>query len=302
MLVVVLLGAVVFGLIAATSVSSYLSGATDGSKLGGVVVAKMEIALGEKIVAEKLTVVQLASNATPEGAFDSIEKVTGRVSATRIAPREPVTNYRLAPEGSTAGLSALIPEGYRAMTVNVDDEAGIAGFLMPGTLVDVLAVINPPNEYSGQNPISKIVLQNIKVLASGRNLDQPEDGREAQSVKTATLLVTPEQAEKLVLSSIDGKLRLALRNSIDQGDQQTQGANKNTLLSGMRALPLPNSTPSNQQRETERRQAAGNAIRPIIASIGDKAVPVAPSPTPTPTPRASVEVYEGQKKRAIDFP
>jgi pilus assembly protein CpaB len=223
------------------------------------------------------------------------------VTSTRIAAREPVTENRLAPEGSAAGLSALIPEGYRAITVKVDDEAGIAGFLMPGTLVDVLAVINPPNESSGQNPISKIVLQNIKVLASGQNLDQPKDGREPVSIKTATLLVTPEQAEKLVLSSFDGRLRLALRNTIDQGDEKTPGANKNTLLTGERAQLIPDVKPlTNSNSPQSPRPPQRKTLKPVISSITDKLVPPA-TPAPAP-PRLTVEIFEGGKKRQIDFP
>jgi pilus assembly protein CpaB len=300
-LLMVLAGAVIFGLIAAVSVSRFLSGARGNSEGTTVVIARMEIPLGAMILREQLTTAQMPGDAVPEGAFPDLAKALGRVTSTRIAAREPVTENRLAPEGSAAGLSALIPEGYRAITVKVDDEAGIAGFLMPGTLVDVLAVINPPNESSGQNPISKIVLQNIKVLASGQNLDQPKDGREPVSIKTATLLVTPEQAEKLVLSSFDGRLRLALRNTIDQGDEKTPGANKNTLLTGERAQLIPDVKPlTNSNSPQSPRPPQRKTLKPVISSITDKLVPPA-TPAPAP-PRLTVEIFEGGKKRQIDFP
>ncbi|MGH9938205.1 MAG: Flp pilus assembly protein CpaB [Blastocatellia bacterium] len=304
-LIFALAGAVIFGLIAAVSVSRFLAGVGGGGNLRNVVIAKYEIPPGEKIVAGQLTTVRLPGAATPEGAYDSPEKIVGRVAGARIAPRELVTLSRLAPEGAAAGLSALVPEGYRAMTVNVDDEAGIAGFLSPGTMVDVLAVINPPNDGSGQNPISKIVLQNIKVLANGQNLDQPKNGSEPDKVKTVTLLVTPEQAEKLVLSSVDGKLRLALRNSVDQGDERTPGANKSALLGGLRALSIPNVgpdvgpnavAPGNEENGVTPRQPRGKA-RLVMPGV------VAPGPTPAPVPaRPSVEIYEGSKKKAVEFP
>src|SRR5262249_39431681 len=140
-LVFVLAGAVIFGLIAAISVSRFLSGADSG--LTRIVVAKTEIPLGEKIAADHLTSAQLPAEAIPEGAFASPDMIIGRVTSTRVAAREPLTNSRLAPVGAMAGLSGLIPAGYRAVTVRVDDEAGIAGFLYPGTIVDVLAVISP---------------------------------------------------------------------------------------------------------------------------------------------------------------
>lgn len=290
-------GAIFFGLIAAFSVSRFLAGARSTDNLNTVIVAKVEIPHGAKIIAEQLTSVKVSPNATPLGTFDSYDKVVGRITITRILPQEPIVAGRLAAEGAMAGLAALIPEGYRAMTVKVDDEAGLAGFLAPGTVVDVLAVISPPEQAVSQNPISKIVLQNIKVLASGDNLDQPKDGREPNSVKTVTLQVTPEQAEKLVLSSAEGRLRLALRNSQDQGDEQTPGATKRTLLSGERALPVvgPDGETAQQTKPPVRRKAP----KPVMAELVEKTAPVLPPPPP---PRVTVDVFEGGKKRTVDFP
>ncbi|MGH9854753.1 MAG: Flp pilus assembly protein CpaB [Blastocatellia bacterium] len=299
-LVFVLIGAVVFGLIAAVSVSRYLSSAATSNGLSTIVIAKVELPLGARVISEQLTTVQFPRNATPDGTFDSLDKVVGRITVTRIAPREPVTSARLAPLGSTGGLSAIIPEGYRAMTVRVDDEVGIAGFVMPGTLVDVLVVIAPPDN-SPQGPISKIALQNIKVLASGQDLDQPKNEREPNAVRSVTLQVTPEQAEKLNLGATEGKLRLALRNSIDQGDEQTLGANKRTLLTGERALPVPQSgaSKSDQPKPSPPRRQSARVSRPPVT---DKLIlPVSPTPPPAP-PRVSVEIFEGVKKRTVDFP
>src|SRR3712207_6234404 len=140
-LIVVLAGAVVFGLIAAVSVGRYLSNAqgfTRGMK--SVVVAKVNIPVGEQIVAEQLTTPTFPANATPDGVFDSPERLVGRVSVVQIAAREPITDFKLAAEGSVGGLAATIPEGYRAMAVKVDDVVGVSGFLKPGAMVDVLTV------------------------------------------------------------------------------------------------------------------------------------------------------------------
>jgi len=107
------------------------------------------------------------------------------------------------------------------MTVKVDDVVGVSGFIMPGTLVDIVVVITPPRGSGQEEVISKIVLQNIKVLASGQNIDKPKDFREVeQSIKAVTLQVTPEQAEKLALASSEGKLQLVMRNSVDQRDKR----------------------------------------------------------------------------------
>src|SRR5215217_6432064 len=238
-LLFVLGSAVVFGLLAAVSVSRYLSDAQASSRnVNNVVVAKVDIPLGTKIAAEQLSTTQFPSDAIPEGAFTDAQKLVGRVTVVGVAAREAVTDFKLAPEGSQGGISAVIPAGYRAMTVKVDDVIGVAGFLQPGTMVDVLTVIEPTSNSSG-NPVSKIVLQNVKVLASGQNLDKPKDQREPETVKAVTLQVTPEQAEKLALASSEGKLRLMLRNQVDQGDEQTHGVDKKSLLSGEHATPAP---------------------------------------------------------------
>jgi pilus assembly protein CpaB len=293
---IVLVGALLFGLLAAVSVSRYLSKAQAlTNNFTQVAVAKVAIPIGTKIIPEQVMVVQFPKESTPDGAFDKPEKLAGRVAVTNIAAREPITEARLAPEGTAGGLSAVIPEGYRAMTVKVDDVVGISGFIMPGTLVDVVVVINPADNTLGHDPISKIVLQNIKVLASGQNIDKPEDQREANSVKAVTLQVTPEQAEKLALASTEGRLQLVMRNSIDQGDEQTTGITKRTLLTGEMAKPAPE--PGSLKSERPAESKATRRVRPVVA----------PNPAPAASqspekPRASVEMIEGAKKRSVDFP
>jgi pilus assembly protein CpaB len=292
---IVLVGALVFGVLAAVTVSKYLSSAQAYSKnLNKVAVAKVAIPLGSKIVAEQIMVVQFPKESTPDGAYDSADKLAGRVAVVNIAAREPITEARLAPEGTAAGLSAVIPEGYRAMTVKVDDAAGISGFIMPGTMVDVVVTIDPAEGAARQDPVSKIVLQNIKVLANGQNIDKPDDEREANSVKAVTLQVTPEEAEKLALASAEGKLQLVMRNQIDQGDEQTPGVNKRNLLSGDTATPAPEpGSLKSEQPKTEARPVRRSAPKPK---------PVEAAPAPQPTPRASVEMIEGAKKRSVEFP
>jgi pilus assembly protein CpaB len=312
---VVLGCALIFGLLAAFAVSRYLSSANVYAKsLNSVVVAKVDIPLGAKIIPEQLMIVQFPKESIPDGTFDTPEKLVGRVAVQNIAAREPLTDSRLAPEGSAAGLSAVIPEGYRAMTVKVDDVVGISGFIQPGTLVDVVVVIDPAEKNSDQGPISKIVLQNIKVLANGQNIDKPKDDREANSVKAVTLLVTPEQAEKLALASTEGKLQLVMRNSIDQDDEETRGVNKRTLLNGDRAMPQPEpgslkSEQSEPKDPAERRvRAATDFMRAATDYMQVRQRPVAPAPpvqaqpAPQPAPRSTVEMYEAGKKRNVDFP
>jgi pilus assembly protein CpaB len=245
-------------------------------------------------------VTQLPRSAAPDGTFTRIdpENLLGRVAVQRIAAREPVTESRLAPVGSAAGLSSVIPEGYRAMNVRVDDVVGISGFIMPGTLVDIVVVIDPPDEKNQRERISKIVLQNIKVLANGANLDKPKNEKEAERVKTVTLQVTPEQAEKLALASSEGRLQLVMRNSIDQGDEVTSGATKQTLLSGERAQPVPEPGFDKGTKPVAPRSNPAPR-RPRVAASETAAKVNTPAPAPI---RPSVEVIEGSKKKNVDFP
>jgi pilus assembly protein CpaB len=293
---IVLVGALIFGVLAAVSVSRYLSSAQAYTKnLSKVAVAKVQIPLGTKIVAEQVTIVQFPKESTPDGTFETVDKLVGRVAVVNIPAREPITEPRLAPEGTAAGLSAVIPEGYRAMTVKVDDAAGISGFIQPGTLVDVVVVIDPREGSGMQDPISKIVLQNIKVLANGQNIDKPQDQREVNSVKAVTLQVTPEQAEKLALASNEGKLQLVMRNQIDQGDEQTKGVNKRELITGSdRANPVPD--PGSMKSE----QPKGDS-RPV-RRVRVQAEPKPAAPAPEVKPRTQVEMIEGAKKRSVEFP
>jgi pilus assembly protein CpaB len=296
---IVMTGALVFGLLAAFSVSRYLSSAQANTNVTKVAVAKVDIPLGTKIIAEQVGEVEVPSGTIPDGAFESAGKLVGRVAIVNIAAREAITDTKLAPQGTEGGLTALIPEGYRAMTVKVDDAAGVSGFIQPGTLVDVVVVIDP-KENSNQDPISKVVLQNIKVLANAQNIDRPKNEREATTVKAVTLQVTPEQAEKLALASNEGKLQLIMRNSTDQGDSQTVGVNKRSLLTGERANPVPDPGSLKSEQPEPKPAPAPRRTRVMVEPMPVPAVS-APAPPP-PAPRNSIEVIEAGKKRNVDFP
>jgi pilus assembly protein CpaB len=299
-LIIALLAAIIFGLIAAVSVKQYLlSAKTFETSLNDVVVAKVDIPVGSRLIAEQLTVAQFPANVTPEGAVSTIdENLVGRVVITSLSPRDPVTEGKLAPVGAAGGLSSMIPEGYRAMTVAVNEVVGVSGFIMPGTLVDIVVVITPPKGSGNDEMISKIVLQNIKVLASGQNIDKPQNGREAErAIRAVTLQVTPEQAEKLALASSEGRLQLVMRNSVDQADEQTAGANKRSLLSGERAMIAPEPGAA-----TAPKAAPSSAIRRTAPKPVRDPNATAKVNTPAPPPRPSVEVIKGAKKETVDFP
>lgn len=308
-LVMVLAGAVVFGLLAAMSVSKYTASSAQVGDLADLVIARVEVPLGTQLNPDQLQVVQVPKTTVPEQAFAKVEDLIGRVAVNAIGPKEAITEYRLAPKGSLAGLAALVPEGYRAITVRVDDEAGVAGLLAPGMLVDLLSVVQPPEGNSG--PISKIVLQNVKVLATGQNMSLPKEQVEAARVNSVTLLVTPEEAEKVVLSSSDGRLRLIVRNYVDQRTYDTAGSRRTDLLRGDRAQPVPNAA-AEEVAPVPRPQANLNyapapaprrtrsALPPAWMMEAEPQRKVAPEPPPKPVNQ--IEVFDGKKKSTVEFP
>ena len=291
--IIALAGAVICGLIGVMLVTRYLSQVEAFTKdLGNVVVARQEIPLGTKITREQLTLAQIPNGSTPVGAFKKIDDVAGRVAITPIGVRETVTSMKLAPEGAGGGLPAVIPEGYRAMTVKVDDVVGISGFVMPGSYVDVVAVITPQTQGETTGPISKIVLQHIKVLASGAKIDSPENQREPSKVNAVTLMVTPEEAEKLVLATNEGKLQLVMRNYRDDENTETKGANKSTLLSGENVKPEP-APPGEEKPDAPKQWVRHTLVMPKREKPASPPVGI--------QKQNSVELIEGSKRRDVQI-
>lgn len=298
-LILALTGAIVCGLLGVMLVTRYLASVQNQStQLGNVVVAKADIPLGAKIVVEQLALAPIPNGSAPEGVYRTLDQVVGRVAVQQIGLREPITDRKLAQEGAAAGMSAVIPEGYRAMTVRVDDIVGVSGFVMPGSFVDVIAVVTPPAQSAGQGPISKIVLQSIKVLASGGSIDSPENQREPSHVSAVTLLVTPDEAEKLVLATTEGRLQLVMRNYSDQEDARTTGANKGSLLGGDTVRPEP-APPSEKNAQPK----VATSPRPTVRRSNFVAQRVEkPAAAAQPVSRNSVELIEGSKRREVDIP
>jgi pilus assembly protein CpaB len=135
----------------------------------------------------------------------------GRVLKVAIAAGEPVLESKLAPEGSTGGFASLIPPGMRAVTVGVNVVSGVGGFILPRTRVDVLVTVSGVSGSSDRQ--TKTILQNVEVLAVDQTYDQ--DSEDPVTVKSVTLLVTPEEAEQLSLAANEGILQLALRSGAD---------------------------------------------------------------------------------------
>jgi pilus assembly protein CpaB len=198
------------------------------------VIAARNIPVGTMLVKEDVKVVAWpARNPIPNG-FKSIEQVTNRGLIAPLAENEPITEGKLAPIGAGAGLATTIPAGMRAISVRVNEVIGVAGFVIPGSRVDL--VITVPDPYT-KTTITKAVVNNIEVLTAGSRFDQEESRAEGKPIQASvvTLLATPQDAEKIGLAASEGSITLTLRNPLDVTPTETQGAR----LAGLLGNPSP---------------------------------------------------------------
>jgi pilus assembly protein CpaB len=177
-----------------------------------LVVAASPLQLGARLDPSNLRVISWPANQPVAGMFTRIEDCVNRAVITNVTENEPILESKLAPKESGAGLPATIPEGMRAITVAVNDVIGVAGFVIPGTMVDVLATGQMPGQ--SNNKITRTILENVRVLAAGQKIEQDREGK-PQTVSVITLLVTPDDATTLTMGATEGKIQLALRNTID---------------------------------------------------------------------------------------
>lgn len=206
-----------------------------------VAVAVVDVSLGSRLTPEMVRLVDWPTGALPPGAFSDPKALGGRVVHTTLQRGEPIMESKLAPPGTLGGLSAVVANGKRAMTVRVNDVVGVAGFALPGNFVDILVSTQgaAPNGANREDAsISKIVLERILVLAIAQ--DPNRDETKPKVVNAVTLELTPEQTEKLDLARSVGTLSLVLRNQIDPDPVTTRGATKHALLGLVRpAAPRP---------------------------------------------------------------
>jgi pilus assembly protein CpaB len=227
---IVMAVAILFGLAAVVFASRWLLN-QPGSSSGRIVVATADISLGQRLAPDMFKLAEWPADSVPKGAFTDPQKLSGRVLKTNLLMGEPVSEAKLAPSGTLGGLSALITEGKRAITVRVNDVIGVAGFALPGNYVDIIVSTQKdpqPGYEAREQSISKIVLERILVLAVAQEVNRDET--KPKVVNAVTLEVTPEQAEKLDLARSVGTLSLALRNQVDPQSASTEGATKLTLL------------------------------------------------------------------------
>lgn len=181
-----------------------------------VVVAAKPMPVGTMLTAGDVKVVKWPADAALPGGFADANAVVGRGLIMPDGENEPLNDRKVAPREGGAGLPPAITPGMRAMSVKVDEVIGVAGFVVPGTRVDVLAIMQPPEERQ-QNSIAKVVVANVQVLTAGTRYDQEKASKEGKAIPSSvvTLLVTPDDAQRVALAQAEGKLMLALRNPLD---------------------------------------------------------------------------------------
>ena len=207
-----------------------------------VVIVKTEVLVGTALDELHLEVVEWPTEFVPDGAFGKTVDLHDRVPRRALAVGEPVLEASLLPAGSLAGLGSLIGEKRRAVSVKVDPVIGVAGFVTPGSHVDVLATLRRVDREKAL-PYSKVILENISVLAIDQKLEDV-GGSEPQLVSVVTLEVDPKQAQKLIYSAHEGHLQLALRNPGDQEMVKTKSIGVQDVLLGARAPSKRSSRPS----------------------------------------------------------
>src|SRR5688500_14958055 len=186
-----------------------------------VVVAAAALDVGAELRGDDLRIIEWPAHAVPAGAFPTIKELVGRGVVIPITMNEPILPAKLASTEAGAGLPPAIPEGFRALSVRVNEVIGVAGYVLPGTRVDVVATVSPTNQPDQMT--SKVILTNVQVLAAGTKIERDLENDKPVAVSVVTLLVDPVEAERLTLASTEGKIQLALRNPLDKSKPETPG-------------------------------------------------------------------------------
>ena len=237
-----------------------------------VIVAASDLDVGAELKAEDLQVIDWPANAVPKDSFATSAELIGRGLIYPVIQNEPFLPNKLASIGAGAGLPPAIPPGLRAVSVRVNEVIGVAGYVLPGTRVDVVVTVSPSGQSADMT--SKVILTNVQVLAAGTKIERDTDKNKPMPVTVVTLLVNPDEAERLTLASSEGKIQLALRNPLDTQTISTHGVRPAALL-GMTPVV---------RVATYRPRTPGLLV---------------PSSAPAPAPvaeRSTVEVIRGDKR------
>jgi len=236
-----------------------------------VVVANAALSLGSELRRDDLATVEWPASAVPEGAFEDPAAIVGRGLIDSVVRNELILPGKLASKEAGSGLPPIIPAGKRAVSVRVNEVIGVAGYVLPGTRVDVVATVSPSAK--AEDTTSKVVMSNVEVLAAGTRLEQDSKDGKPMQVTVVTLLVTPDQAERLTLASTEGKIQLALRNPLDLESPATAGIRTGMLLGVVQQRPV-----------LAPRRAGASAPQTVV---------------PTMQPAPTVEIIRGDKRVTV---
>jgi pilus assembly protein CpaB len=235
-----------------------------------VVVAAVDIPVGSRIQQKDVRTIGVQADAVPLGSFRHEHDVIGRGAVLPISQGEFfIAGRNLASPNAGSGLPSMIPSGMRAVSVRVNDVSSVGSFIAPGSRVDVLMTGNPG---SGEAQ-TVTVLKNVAVLANGNRLDRNMLGPESQNSPIITLLVSPDDAERLALAMAQGKIQMALRNPLDNSQNEVAAVSLHSLYSGPKSAPVP----------------------APVAHVRTKPAPVAQAVPPPPS-SYGVEVIKGDKR------
>ena len=263
-----------------------------------IVVAALPVNIGAKLTEADLRIATWPKAVPIQGSFQKVADVVGRGVLVPMVPNEPVLDSKLAGSGEGAGLTATIPDGMRAVSVKVNDVIGVAGFVLPGSRVDIILSGSPNAE--GRVEMSKVILENIQVLAAGQNVATDDAGKPL-NVQVVTLLVTPEQSQTLALAQVDGRIQLALRNPLDLQEANPSAVRRENLFFGGKMPPPPPAPPAPPAVKPATRTAT-KAAAPAPAPVVE-----APRPAPAPVPVAAapvkkeIQVFSGSKLERMQF-
>jgi pilus assembly protein CpaB len=242
-----------------------------------IVVAAEPLMLGTRLAASDLQMISWPAGNPVPGMLTNIQAALGRALITPVVANEPILESKLAPREAGAGLPAVIPQGMRAVSVAVNDVVGVAGFVGPGTSVDVLVTGQIPGAtQTGAQYVTRTILENVRVLAAGQKVEQDKQGK-PQNVPVVTLLVTPQDADTLAMAATQGKIQLALRNTIDVS--KTTPSTTPVLQAALFSAGVPVA----QVKSDSRRSAQKRVVAP-------------------PTPPYTVEIIIGGKRDVKNFP
>jgi pilus assembly protein CpaB len=238
-----------------------------------IVLAGADLSWGAKISAEMVKTAPIAKDDTPAGSFSNPAEPVGRVLVAPVKKNEPIMESKLAPRDvTTGGVSAVVTQGMRAIAVAGDKVIGLGGFIQPGNYVDILVTVQDPQ--NDKLHYTKTVLENIRVLATGAMIDNKGDSTKPAPVDVFTVEVTPEEAERLSLAAVQGKLHFALRNVTDKNTVYTLGSTVGEAL---------------------------EAYRPRMQKVAEPAAKMEPQTGATERRVSKMEIINGVKREQVSF-